>query len=99
MNKQQPTEEAGTAVATAVGRYLRQRLDLPAAELTPYEVTVSLQQAGVATALAEQIADLFHACDAVRFAPASLPAGQNLAGQASRLIRQLEAEPCLCHTF
>jgi hypothetical protein len=99
LKKQQPANEAGTAVAAAVGRYLRQRLELPAAELTPFEVIVSLQQAGVPTALAEQVAYLLHACDAARFGPVSLATGQNLAGQASRLIRQLEAEPCLCHTF
>jgi hypothetical protein len=99
MKQQQPAEQAGSAVAAAVGKYLRQRLELPAAELTPYEVTVSLQQAGVPTALAEEFADLFHACDTARFAPVSRPDGQNLAGQASRLIRQLEAEPCLGHTF
>jgi hypothetical protein len=86
--------EVGARVAAAVSGYLRQRLDLPATELTPFEVTASLRQAGVAGPLAEEVASLFHACDAVRFAPAGMSGRENLAGRAIPLIRALENEPC-----
>jgi hypothetical protein len=82
-----------SGVAALLARYLRHRLDLPAAAPTPAEVSRHLRRLGVPSMLARRTADLLSACDAARFAPV-LPAGAaDLAGAAAQLIRALESEP------
>jgi hypothetical protein len=87
-------DETAARSADVVAGYLRQRLDFTAAEPTPFEISVRLEQAGVSPALAGQFADFFRTCDAARFAPGSLDGQENLGGQAAALVRQLEAELC-----
>jgi hypothetical protein len=86
--------EAGAAVAGVLTRYLRQRLELSAEELTPFEITAHLKLEGVSDVLAGRFADLWSACDAARFAPDFAPARGDLADRAAGLISQMEAEPC-----
>jgi hypothetical protein len=86
--------ELGARAAAVLGRYLRQRLDVPAEELTPFEVSAHLKQAGVSETLAGRFADLWDACDAARFAPDFALTRNELVDRAARLISQLEAEPC-----
>jgi hypothetical protein len=78
-------------VGAAVGNYLRQRFDLPAAEPTPDEVQAHLQQAGVTAAQAERTAEFFRSCDAVRFGPPFSADGLELVAEAEQLILALEA--------
>jgi hypothetical protein len=80
-------------VARLLAGYLHQRLDLPMAEPTPREVARHLRHLALAPALVRRVADLFRACDAVRFAPAP-PAADGLVAEASRLILDLETESC-----
>jgi hypothetical protein len=84
-------------VTAIVSKYLQDRLDLSVAEPTPADVSTHLQSTGVGSALALQFAGLLTICDAVRFAPQP-PSSEKLAGEAARLIRELEAEPCLAAT-
>jgi hypothetical protein len=95
LDQTQPAGELGGRIAAVVTDYLRQRLDLSAAELTPLEAAGFLERAGVASILAGQVAALVRACDAARFTPEPLAGQDNLAGRATELIRRLEAEPCL----
>jgi hypothetical protein len=87
-------DETAARSADVVAGYLRQRLDFTAAEPTPFEISVRLEQAGVSSALAGRFGDFFRTCDAARFAPGSLDPQVNLKGQAAALVRQLEAELC-----
>jgi hypothetical protein len=86
--------ELGARAAAVLGRYLRQRLDVPAEELTPFEVSAHLRQAGVSEAVAGRFADLWDACDAARFAPDFTLTRNKLVDRATHLISELEAEPC-----
>jgi hypothetical protein len=90
------TKETAERVVAIVCDYLHQRLELTSAEPTPGEVAGHLEQAGVSAALAGQFAALLDACAATRFAPDPVGSQADLARAAARLIRQLEAEPCLC---
>jgi hypothetical protein len=84
----------GSKVSELLASYLRQRLDLPAAEPTPREAAGHLRRLGVSAALARQATDLLYACDLARFAPTPSAEAEDLAGGAERLILALEAEPC-----
>jgi hypothetical protein len=90
-------KETAVRVTAIVSKYLQERLDLAAAEPTPADVSALLQSGGVASSLALQFAGLLRICDAVRFAPQP-PSSEKLAVEAARLIRELEAEPCLAAT-
>jgi hypothetical protein len=79
-------------VASITATYLRHRFDLPGVEPTPPEVARHLQNAGAQPDLAEQAADFFRACDAVRFAPSAAHHGVAVETDAHRLITRLEAE-------
>jgi hypothetical protein len=89
----------GGRVADVLAGYLRQRLDLPAAEPTPREAAGHLRRLGVSATLARRTADLFRACDVARFAPAPVDDDDGLAGSAAQLILALEAEPCPRHVW
>jgi hypothetical protein len=93
-----PARQTADRVVAIIGDYLRERLELAAAEPTSEEVTTCLEEAGIAPVLAGQFANLLDACAATRFAPDALVPRTDLAGEAARLIRQLEAEPCLAET-
>jgi hypothetical protein len=86
--------EGASQVAGLVARYLRQRLDLPAAEPTPREAARHLRRLGVSPGLVRQTATLLRACDADRFAPGASATDTALASEATGLILALEAEPC-----
>jgi hypothetical protein len=78
--------------ASIVADYLRQRLDLPAAEPTPIEIAVHLEHVGCAPALIQRAADFFHACDAARFGPALTTRSEALSSSAKELVLALESE-------
>jgi hypothetical protein len=83
----------GERTAATLTDYLRRRLDLRAAEPTPAEVARHLERSGLSGSLVRRAADLFHACDAARFAPAhAAPAA--LSTSAADLVHALEAELC-----
>jgi hypothetical protein len=84
-----PPERAVRA-AGAVTSYLRERFELSATEPTPAEAAQALRRAGCAPPLAEAASRFIAACDAARFAPA--PGADGLAGEAARLILEVEAE-------
>jgi hypothetical protein len=86
-------------VAGVLAGYLRQRLDLAAAEPTPREASRHLHRLGVSPALIRQTGDLFRACDAARFSAMPAPGNRTLAGQAAQLILALEAEPCSSYAW
>jgi hypothetical protein len=77
----------------ALTGYMRQRLDLPAAEPVPAEVARHLEQAGASRALADEVARFFAACDAVRFAPGLMEKPVNWTAKATHLVLALEEEP------
>jgi hypothetical protein len=78
--------------AGVLSHYLRERLDLPAAEPTPVEVAHHLERSGVSAALAEKIVAFFHTCDISRFAPVAAAGSDDLPAAATQLILALEAE-------
>ncbi|MBL8797019.1 MAG: hypothetical protein JNM56_24165 [Planctomycetia bacterium] len=81
-------------VAGIAGHYLRQRLDLPSAEPTPAEVALHLRTAGAKEEIAEQAADFFRKCDALRYGPRQPDAAaEDCAAIVQQLIAKLEAEP------
>jgi hypothetical protein len=77
----------------AVCRYLQDRLDFPVVDPTPVEVFVFLKRRGIALPLCSQGRSFFQACDAARYS--ATPATPQLAESARRLIRALEADPCV----
>jgi hypothetical protein len=95
IGKGRPGDEAGARAAGVAAEYLRQRLDLASAEPTPGEALACLEQSGISTRLAGEFAAFFRGCDAARFAPEPFSARPDLAAEASRLVRALEAELCL----
>jgi hypothetical protein len=78
--------------ALVVTTYLRQRLDLPAAEPTPAEVGAHLQRMGVSPAHAKEVTEFFRASDAARFAPGPGKEADDWGPAAGRLILTLETE-------
>jgi hypothetical protein len=92
--EQDDQERRAHRTAAVMADYLRQRLDLPAGEATPSEAADHLRRVGYSSQLAEQTADFFRSCDAVRFSPEPLYTGADLSAIAVELILALEAEPC-----
>jgi hypothetical protein len=90
-----PATDGQAASGAIVAEYLCRRLDLPAAEPTPGETLLHLRRARVPPPLTDQVQAFFAAFDALRFAPPAGRNGQDLRGEAVRLIQALEAEPCL----
>jgi hypothetical protein len=84
----------GRRVADLFAGYLRERLELSAAEPTPREAARHVRRHGASAALARRTAELLRACDALRFAPAPPEEQEDVAAGAERLILALEAEPC-----
>jgi hypothetical protein len=78
--------------AGVLSHYLRERLDLLAAEPTPTEVAHHLERSGISTALAEKVVAFFHNCDTARFAPIAAAGREDLPAAATQLILALEAE-------
>lgn len=76
-------------VAAAVLGYLRTRFPLPDSAVTPTEIGAALVEANVPEEMAEQIADVFRACDRARFAPGD--SGSALATEAEAAVTRLEA--------
>jgi hypothetical protein len=83
----------GERVARILTGYLRHRWGLAAAEPSPQEVAVLLEQHGCTQACAQQAASFYESCDVARFAPRLDVAATDLAGDAVRLIRDLEDQP------
>jgi hypothetical protein len=91
-SKLDAVRQAHQAEAVLAG-YMHERLDLLAVEPTPMEVARHLEQAGASTALAEEVARFFAACDAVRFAPGLVERPDHWTATASHLVLALEEEP------
>ncbi|MSQ93343.1 MAG: hypothetical protein EXR98_02165 [Gemmataceae bacterium] len=75
-----------------VRQYLAECFDFLAIDPTPADVSAFLKRRGFAKTLCEESRAFFQACDAVRFAQREPP--RQLADDASRLIHNLEADPC-----
>ncbi len=86
-----PMPHRAEIIAVAVGAYLRERLDFPAAQPTPDEVRSHLARLGCSAATVEQAAQFIRAIDAVRFQPATTTT-DGLADAAESLILALESE-------
>jgi len=85
------TEQA-SRTAVIVADYLRQRLDLTAAEPTPAEAASHLLRIGCSKELAGKVSELFRACDMARFAPEKSPDLDGLVPLAERFVLGVEAE-------
>jgi hypothetical protein len=81
-------------VASVLAEYLRQRLDMTAAEPTPAESATLLSQRGCSQDLAQRAARLFKGCDAARFRPSSAGEATNLAEVAIDFLLAVEDELC-----
>jgi hypothetical protein len=76
-------------IASAVLGYLRALYPLPESAVTPPEIAAALTEARVPAQAAEQVADVFRACDRARFAPPG-DSGPSLAAGAEAAITRLE---------
>jgi hypothetical protein len=92
LRRRPPPDQARLATAV-VTTYLRQRLDLPAAEPTAAEAVAPLKRFGCTDGLTRELVEFYHAGDATRFAPAP-PEPVPFADTAARLILALETELC-----
>jgi len=90
IQKASRTPDPPATIAAAVLGYLRTRFPLPESAVTPSEIAVALVDALVPEEVAEQIADVFRACDRARFAPPS-DSGLSIASDAEAVISRLEA--------
>src|SRR5204862_5175400 len=82
-------------VSRVLAGYLQERLDLSAVQPTPADITSHLTNKGIPVDLAARTAEIFRACDTVRFSPPreqgiSLPA---LRAEAAELVLALESQP------
>jgi hypothetical protein len=84
------TADPPAAIASAVLGYLRTRFPLAASAVTPVEIGAALVDARVPDEIAEQVADVFRACDRARFAPSGGD-GVALAAGAQTVLARLEA--------
>jgi hypothetical protein len=89
-----PPDQRAERAAGAVAAYLRERLDLAAAEPTPAETARHLRRKGCSAELTERAAGFFRSCDAARFLPAPPPDGPDPAAAGTQLILAVEAETC-----
>ncbi len=89
------SKEEASGVARVLAGYLQERLDLDAVQPTPADITSHLTNKGIPVDLAARTAEIFRACDTVRFSPpreqgSSLPA---LRTEAAELVLALESQP------
>jgi hypothetical protein len=84
------TPDPPATIAGAVLGYLRARFPLPESAVTPSEIGLALVEVKVPDEVAEQIADVFRACDRARFAPPNDDTGA-LAADAQAAVARLEA--------
>ena len=87
-----PSVQQAARSAAVAADYLRARFDAPAEEPTPDEAAACLGRAGCSSALAEQAAAFFRACDAARFAPDGPAVRADLTAEAAAFILAVEAE-------
>jgi hypothetical protein len=93
LSANEPSQQA-TRAAMIVTAYLRERLELEAAEPTPEEAASQVRRAGLSEGLSEQTAAFYRSCVAARFAPGLLPGEQEWAAAVEKLVLALEVEPC-----
>ena len=74
-------------IAGAVLGYLRTRFPVSESAVTPPEIASALVESQVPPQAAEQVADVFRACDRARFAPSSGGADLLAAGAESAIAR------------
>src|SRR5207249_3976633 len=63
------SKEEANGVANVLASYLQERLDLNTVQPTPLDIATHLTNKGLAADLADRTAELFRACDTVRFSP------------------------------
>ena len=68
----------------------RARFPLPESAVTPSEIGAALAEAKIPLEVAEEVANVFRACDRARFAPSSDDATA-LAADAHAAVARLEA--------
>jgi hypothetical protein len=90
VNGQDPKEKA-SRVAQLFGDYLRHRFDLIAIQPTPQETAIPFGKSS--TELAARIAEVFRACDEIRYAPQPNSNAEELEQRAANLILDLEQRP------
>ena len=83
------TPDPPATIASALLGYLRTLFPVPESAVTPPEIASALVEARVPARVAEQIADVFRACDRARFAPPG-DSGLSLAAKAESVITRLE---------
>jgi hypothetical protein len=93
-----PTSTGGERVASIVAEYLRQRLDLPAADPTPPEAAERVRAWGLSRELSERLVGLLRDCDRARFAPGVRAVEPPLATEATQVVLAVEAELCAAPT-
>jgi len=91
---EKPGDDIFRTRTTAVD-YLRDRLDLPAVEPTPFEVACYLKRLGLAKALIADWNTFLKTCDRLRFAPSETKTGNRLNAEAIRLVHAVEVYPCV----
>jgi hypothetical protein len=89
------SEDASGRAAAVLTSYLQERYDLTAEEPTPKEVGSHLERVGWDSAIAEQAAAFFRACDAARYG--HIPDLDSPMVAARQLVLSLEAERCPAH--
>ena len=82
-------------VRAALVDFLRRRVDLAALDPTPAEVAAHLKRLGVRKPLIAAWTTFLQTCDRLRFAPGSTVAPNPLPGEATRLVQELEVDPCV----
>jgi hypothetical protein len=91
-----PLDGQARQASEVVAQYLRERLDLRAADPTPVEVAAHLKRTSISPVLAGTVVDFFRACEVVQYAPVATSvsgAANGDQGDAAReLILALEAE-------
>jgi hypothetical protein len=85
----EPREEV-RQVTLVLADYLRHRLDLSSTQPSPGEVNAHLVTKGIPSELAHTAAEIFRACDTIRYAPQVIPNGRKLSQEAVDLVVALE---------
>jgi hypothetical protein len=83
--------ERASQLTAAFNDYLRLRLNVPEMEPTATEVAAHLRVASVPADLVQEVTRFLEACDAARFGPRPVLAGENGAAAGTRLVLALEA--------
>lgn len=87
--RSEASRDAYGMIASALGRYLSEALDIPPGALSPTRVERALGERGVDDALITQVRTLRARCDDARFAPDASEPAEALVGEARALVKAL----------